>query len=102
MLKALIFSPSLVRLGIVKLGFVHLSEDYMSAISSIKVRGVRVLAHNRRRRDRSSQPLPATNRATLVAHSTGGEPGRYVGRHRTKRVTETVLRSRKGEESKDV
>jgi non-heme chloroperoxidase len=74
----------------------------MSDISAIKVRGVRVVAHDRRGRDRSSQTSSGNNKATLVAHSTGGEPARYIGRHVTKRVAGTVLRWRKVKESKDV
>jgi len=73
----------------------------MSAIGEL-TRGVRVVAHHRRGCDRSSQASSGNNRATLVAHSTAGEPARYIGRHGTKRVAGTVLRWRKGKESKNV
>jgi hypothetical protein len=41
------------------------------------------------------------NKTTLVGHSTGGEPARYIGRDGN-RVVGRVLRRRKDKESKDV
>jgi hypothetical protein len=49
----------------------------MSAIGGIKVRGVRIVVHDRHERDRSSQACSANNKATFVRHSTGGEVERY-------------------------
>jgi non-heme chloroperoxidase len=72
--------------------------------------GYRVIAHDRRGHGRSSQPWNGNDmdtyaddlaaliekldlkNATLVGHSTGGgEVARYIGRHRSKRVSQAVL-----------
>jgi non-heme chloroperoxidase len=72
--------------------------------------GYRVIAHDRRGHGRSSQPWNGNDmdtyaddlaalietldlkNATLVGHSTGGgEVVRYIGRHGSKRVSQTVL-----------
>lgn len=63
----------------------------MSVISGIKVRGVRIVADDRRERDRSSQACSANNKVTLVQHSTGGELERHIRRHRTSGVAGAVL-----------
>jgi hypothetical protein len=52
----------------------------MSAISAIKVTRVRVVAHDRLGRDRSSQTCSGKNNARRVGHFTGGEPARYISR----------------------
>ena len=49
----------------------------------------------------SAKACSGNNKATLVGHSTGGEPGPYIGRD-GKQVVGRVLRKRKDKESKDV
>ena len=82
-------------------------EDQMFFLAS---RGYRCIAHDRRGHGRSSQPWQGNDMDTYaddlaalvekldlknaihVGHSTGGgEVARYIGRHRTKRVSKAVL-----------